>query len=227
MEQYSATHKYNTLGLAGSLLITSFLLSACSVVQDESKTKTAKTETKPAVVVDNTQCVGKVGAPPVYVPWLTEVDDPTLLAESVKKPKEGGLCKAKAYKVNKPFEIYRAWNSNNPNGAKGKWWSFTIPSGKVSEYRSDYAICPKFSPLDMMERCKVKEGAHLVLGTGQSAYCNQYLTYQPSPKIQIFLPSAGEQTMECRSYNGIFNWQPLRVVPVAEPEQVEWQDDSN
>lgn len=155
------------------------------------------------------QCVGEVVAPPIFVPLLTEVDDIDIVAGSVKANGEGGLCKAKAYRVNKPFEIYRAWNSNNPASEKGNWWSFSMPSGKMAEYRRDYAICPKWSPLDMMTRCIVKQGTHLVLGTGQSAMCNPFLTYKKSPGIQIYIENAGQSTMECKSYFGMFSWQEV------------------
>ena len=200
------------------------MLTGCASYEQNSQKESPKTIDEPAAT-QHYQCAGEVGAPPIFVPLLTEVDDPSLVSDSIKGPTEGYLCQAKAYKVNKSFEIFRAWNSNNPGSEKGKWWSFKMPSGRVSEFREDFAVCPRWSPLDMMTRCTLKEGAHLVLGTGQSAFCNKYLTYPPSPEIQIYLADAGESVLECKTYFGVFNWQEVPVVEKA-PDENESQDNA-
>lgn len=205
-------NSFGTITMTGSralvmscaLLTSCVLLTSCATLEEPK----ANVATTAQVVQPQPQaCAGEVVAPPLFVPLLTEVEDKALVAGTLKAQGEGGLCQAKAYRVNKPFEVFRAWNSNNPGSEKGQWWSFNIPSGKISEYRQDFAICPKWSPLDMMTRCTVKEGTHLVLGTGQSAHCNPYLTYEKSPDIQIYMNDASQTTMECKTYYGIFSWQ--------------------
>lgn len=200
----SLAHYLDTVSMKSALYgIGLVLLSGCAVNHNQSGNVTSNGEESPPPAV----CTGQVVAPPAYVPKLTEVDDPALVSESVKGPDQGYLCQAKAYKVNESFEIFRSWNSTNPGSELGNWWAFTMPSGSVSEYRENYAICPSWSPLDRMTRCRVKVGSHLVLGTGQSAFCSKYLTYPTSSEIQIFLANASDVLTDCKSYYDVFSWQ--------------------
>lgn len=212
-------HRINNIFIQLSTVFVCLFLTACASYDQQKPTVQAEVPQK--TIVKNAQCIGEVGAPALYVPWLTEVEDSTLLTQGIAEPERGGLCQGKTYKVNKPFEIFRAWNSNHPVGEKGKWWSFTVPSGEISQYRKEYAICPRFSPLDMMVRCTIKEGVHLALGTGQSAFCNQFLTYEQSPRIQIFLLDAEQSVMDCKSYIGTFSWQPAQIKANIEQESNE------
>ena len=194
-------------------------ISACaSNVKDsgsaKAKSEVAKAQIEPSV------CDGEVVAPAVFAPLLTEVDRPELVTASLGSAGTGGLCQAKAYKVTQPFEIYRAWNSRKPYSKLGHWWSFSMPSGKIAQYREKYAICPKYSPLDMMVRCSLQEGSIVVLGTGQSASCNAF-DYPASSAIQLYVADAAQVTEGCQSFYGVFSWQNVNKNPKTKTEEEE------
>ena len=130
------------------------------------------------------------------------------MESSLGHPGEGKLCQAKAYRVHGSPTIYRAFNSTNPRSKLGLWWALQEPSGAVSQYRERYEICYEWSPLDRLVRCKLREGALVVLGTGQSARCSEYLTYPESSAVQLYLTSAEGDALECTSYSGAFHWMP-------------------
>lgn len=205
------------------LLMSWALLAACA-----SHTSVSEQQTTESTESTPNQCTGEVTAPAVFAPMLTEVDRPELVTAALGASGVGGLCQAKAYLVSQEFDIYRAWNSQNPYSQFGHWWAFSIPSGKISEYRRDYAICPKFSPLDMLIKCNLKEGSVVVLGTGQSATCNANLNYPTSSTIQIYIADAAESTEACQSYYGVFSWQNVdkKVKTRPLPEMPADADDS-
>ena len=89
----------------------------------------------------------------------------------------------------------------------GKWWVFNEPAGKVSQYRTDYAICYQWSPLDKLTRCTLTPGAKLVIGTGQSAECSEYFTYPVSAEKQIYLNDAEAFVSDCTTYDNEFSWK--------------------
>lgn len=151
------------------------------------------------------QCIGEIIPPAGLVP----VEDNALLSRSLGRPQEGGLCHAKAYKVveGQNLTVYRAYNSTNPHSRIGNWWSFHLPQGAVSTYRRDNAICYEFSPLDRLVRCKLKPGTELVIGTGQSVKCSQYLSYPPSPTNQVYLEVEEAQLDGCENYRDEFSWK--------------------
>ena len=191
-----------------------FGLVGCATQTNDSP----QTSREPAEPGSAFQCAGEVAAPALLATRLTEIEAPELVAQSVKGPEQGDLCQAKAYRVNRSFEVFRGWNSNNPGSELGKWWAFTMPAGRISEYREDFAICPSWSPLDMMTRCTLKEGAKVVLGTGQSARCNPYLTYPASGEVQIYLDDGEHNLLQCTSYYGVFSWQPtVSTLPDSNP----------
>lgn len=188
-----------------------FSLTACSISYSDPDRKQKQSVNKQAPA--ELHCVGEVTAPAVFATMLSEVDAPELVAKSIGSNDNGGLCTAKAYKVTQSFEVFRAWNSLKPESELGRWWSFSMPSGKISAYREKYAICPEYSPLDMMVRCSLVEGSILVLGTGQSASCQAKSQYPASPAIQIYLPDAPQATEHCQSFYGVFSWQNRATIP--------------
>lgn len=157
----------------------------------------------------NQNCIGSVYLPESLASLFDPVNDPDLLEESIGLPEEGKLCQGRVYqtKANAQIIIYRAWNSTNPNSQFGQWWAFQQPSGRVSQYRSDYEICYQWSPLDKLVRCTLKPGSKVVIGTGQSAKCSDYLSYPISRRQQIFLDNATDSVMNCRNYDGEFSWK--------------------
>ncbi|MCC2604542.1 hypothetical protein [Planctobacterium marinum] len=189
------------------ILCAHFLLLACASHRADN------TAVNPTEKTNTNVCVGEVTAPAVFAPMLSEIENPELVKRALGEDDLGGLCQARAYQVNQSFDVYRAWNSQNPFSQYGHWWSFSIPSGKISEYRTQYAICPKFSPLDMLVRCALQEGSVVVLGTGQSAACSAHLTYPVSSTVQIYIPNASEVTQSCQSFYGVFSWQNVDKNP--------------
>lgn len=118
---------------------------------------------------------------------LAAVDDPELLASAIAKDGEGKLCMGAVYEVTEPVTVYRVWTAAKPYTQIGGWWSFDAPQGPADAYRAANAICPEWSALDMVSRCTVKVGAHLVVGPGQSATCEGGVAYGQSPVNQVFI----------------------------------------
>ncbi len=139
------------------------------------------------VPLSHSTCVGSTKLPAGFNDKFTAIEDEALLNDALGEAKKGKLCQGLVYqsKNDTSIVIYRAWNSTNPNSKMGQWWAFEQPIGKVAKYRSDYEICYQWSPLDQLVRCSLKPGTKVVVGTGQSAECSQYLTYPASDKQQI------------------------------------------
>jgi hypothetical protein len=154
-------------------------------------------------------CLGSSNLPSDLAVNFETIEDKNLLNEALGRPDKGKLCQGKVYKSkeNSQITIYRAWNSTNPNSKFGKWWAFKEPTGKISTYRSDYEICYQWSPIDNLVSCTLKPETKVVVGTGQSAECSGYLTYQVSDKQQIYINDASKSLTDCRIFNGEFSWK--------------------
>jgi hypothetical protein len=138
----------------------------------------------------NSGCAGEVGLPP---PGLNEVQDPGLLAQAIGRPMQGKLCTGKVFRVTgysgAQVQVYRVWDASKPYTAYGSWWSFDPPLGPRDVYRQANEICPAWSALNKVSRCTVKVGAEIVVGPGQSAVCDNALSYPVSPVNQVFIPN--------------------------------------
>ncbi len=154
-------------------------------------------------------CSGTTDLPEHLTDKFVPVEDARLLKEAIGGPSEGKLCQGKVYKSKAGTQItlFRAWNSTNPNSKFGKWWAFQEPAGKMSAYRLDYEICYQWSPLDKLVKCTLKSDTKVVVGTGQSAECSEYLTYPISDKQQIYINNASESVSDCTFYEGEFSWK--------------------
>ncbi len=130
-------------------------------------------------------CTGSVNVP--Y--GLAEVTDSNLLGQVVQPAGKGGLCDAKVFKVQQPLAVYRVWDQATPNSQFGRWWSFNPPAGPASAYRSENAICPEWSALNRVEQCRLKVGAEIAIGPGQSALCSNDVSYPQSATNQVFVPN--------------------------------------
>lgn len=115
-------------------------------------------------------CVGEVVKPPE---GLREVQDDALLASAMGQPGRGALCKGKVFLVEQPVTVYRVYDSSKPYTQYGRWWSLEAPQGPRSQYRQQNAICPEWSPLNVVSACQLKVGERVVIGPGQSAQCAQ------------------------------------------------------
>ena len=154
-------------------------------------------------------CSGSLDLPADLANEFEPVEDEQLLNEALGAPKQGKLCQGRVYKSKEAARItlFRAWNSTNPNSKFGKWWGFQRPAGKIAAYRSEYEICYQWSPLDKLVRCTLKPGTKVVVGTGQSAECSEYLTYPVSDRQQIYLDNASTSVTHCREFDGEFGWK--------------------
>lgn len=142
-------------------------------------------EESPINPLDGQTCVGVIEMAPSGV---QPVDDPPLLQDALGKSGDGKLCAGQVYMATQPITVYRVWNSAKTYTEYGRWWSLTQPMGPVDQYRMDNAICPEWSELNQLTVCKIKVGAHFVLGPGQSAQCMAML-YAKSAVNQVYIPN--------------------------------------
>ena len=185
-----------------AIVLSLFLLQACSTLNTTKGVDVKNTTIQSAVV-----CEGNADLPVELKGKFVEVTDDALLAKALGEPDKGGLCVAKVYQSTEKVALYRAWNSTNTNSELGQWWAAEVPKGKVSEYRSDYEICYQWSPLDVMSSCTLDEGVKVVIGTGQSAKCSDYLSYGVSSKKQVFVVNAKDAILACETFDGEFSWK--------------------
>jgi hypothetical protein len=154
-------------------------------------------------------CLGNSNLPANLENEFEPIEDPLLLNGALGSPNKGKLCQGQVYKSKEDTQItiFRAWNSTNPSSKFGEWWAFHQPTGKISRYRSEYEICYQWSPLDKLVSCTLKPGVKVVVGTGQSAECSEYLTYSVSEKQQIFIEDASTSVTNCTMFEGEFSWK--------------------
>lgn len=154
-------------------------------------------------------CKGDIRLPETLAADFEAIDDPALLAQSLGSPDAGSLCQGQVYraKTGTAVRVHRAWNSTSAKSERGHWWVFERPAGSISDYRDDFAICYEFSPLDRLVSCTVKPGATLVVGTGQSIKCSEYLTYPVSAAQQVYIADATSALADCSVQQGYFDWR--------------------
>ena len=157
-------------------------------------------------------CLGTPDVPTELQGRFEDVDNAELLDSALGDPGKGLLCQGRVYRLKNDADVtvYRAWNSTNPSSRFGKWWAFYRPQGRVALYRHEYEICYQWSPLDKLTDCKLKPGSTVVIGTGQSADCSEYLSYPASAAKQIYIDAAASSLSNCSDYDALFTWQPVR-----------------
>lgn len=157
---------------------------------------------------DHNQCVGNTKPPSLFSNSLQPIDDPELLIKALGKPLTGSLCQGRVYEVTEDFIISRAWNSTNENSKFGSWWAFKKPTGLISKYRKNSEICYQWSPLDTLISCTIIKGSKIVIGTGQSAKCSDYLQYPTSKTKQIYIDQSTIKNalINCTTMKENFTW---------------------
>lgn len=160
-------------------------------------------------VTSSEACIGSVDLSPLLASAFERTEDLALLNQALGEPGKGGVCQGQIYmaKADSQVKIYRAWNSTNPQSRLGLWWAFNKPAGLIAQYREDYQICYQWSPLDKLVSCTLKPGTKIVVGTGQSARCSDYLSYPVSGKQQVFIENAAENVVDCHDFSGMLSWQ--------------------
>jgi hypothetical protein len=154
-------------------------------------------------------CLGNSELPDNIKNDFSAASDEALLQRSLGAPNKGKLCQGQVYKANDDAKVivYRLWNSTNPNSQMGSWWAAKQPQGKVASYRENYEICYQWSPLDKITRCTLKAGSVVVIGTGQSATCSEYLSYPASAEKQIYLENASDAMSDCTVQDAVLSFQ--------------------
>ncbi|MCF6777436.1 hypothetical protein L3V83_12775 [Thiotrichales bacterium 19X7-9] len=177
-----------------TLFSSTLLLSAC-------------TSYKP-LITNSSQCTGDLSPPSQLSSNLKPINDKKKHHKAIKEPLSGALCQGRTYQVVKHFTIYRLWNSTNNNSQLGHWWVFDKPQGLISDYRANYGICYQWSPLDRLVSCTITEGATLIIGTGQSIKCSEYLQYPTSNYKQIYINqnTLKKKLINCTTEKAYFNW---------------------
>lgn len=166
--------------------------------------------------VDGKPCTGLVMSPPR---GMREVQDPALQRQSQDATGKGKLCIAKVFEAVSPVTVYRVWNSTKAYTEFGSWWSFSVPKGPEAAYRDANAICPEWSDLDRLSVCKIKVGARVAVGPGQSADCAT-VKYAKNRTNQVFIPNDGRANKiyvtDCKKLG---NWPQAPRAPKKQAAQ--------
>lgn len=137
---------------------------------------------------DGVACVGE---PPEQVAGMSVVEDEALLAEAEAETDKGGLCAGEVMVAGEGVRVWRVWDGSKDYTRLGRWWSLERPAGPRDAYRAEYAICPSWSALDQLVSCTVTPGSKLVVGTTQSAACEDGTTLPKTASLQVFIPNDG------------------------------------
>ena len=111
------------------------------------------------------------GGPPVPPAGVVETAAPALLDQARAASEKGGICAGKVFSVQRSVRVYRVWDSSKSHSRIGRWWSLNRPNESRETYRQTYAICPSWSALDHLVSCDLVAGSLVVIGTTQSAAC--------------------------------------------------------
>jgi hypothetical protein len=155
-------------------------------------------------------CPGSTALPAALASQFEPLTDAKLLTKALGGPGQGGLCLGQVYqaKADSKVVLFRAWNSDHTGTWQGHWWAFDKPEGRISSYRENYAICYQWTPLDMLVQCRLRPGAKVVVGPGQSMECPQQRPYhQASATLQVFVADVPSTMDDCSSMTGMFSWQ--------------------
>lgn len=195
-----------------SIIACAIGLAGCSSLWSSSSNEPAKAEPTKTVIAPQIEqrdstCHGNALPPGEMVNFLQKASNDDLLKRSLGASGDGGLCEGQVYVVTQPFTVYRVWNSTNAESELGHWWTFFKPGGAVSDYRKDFNICYQSSPLDVMTACEIKAGSDIVIGPGQNVSCGEWLNHPVSKKKQIYLENASAKLLDCKTYQGHFDWR--------------------
>lgn len=190
--------------------LSAITLFGCASSTSNTATDISSTKQPQQISVNHaSQCLGTTELANSVAGDFVKIEDPELLNRSLGQTTKGMLCQGQVYQTTaeSKLTIYRAWNSTNPNSQFGQWWAFNKPSGSTAKYREEYEICYQWSPLDKLVTCTLKPNTKVVVGTGQSAECSQYLSYPVSASQQIYIENADQAVINCSVYHAEFSWK--------------------
>ncbi|HSD52137.1 MAG TPA: hypothetical protein VLG48_12090 [Candidatus Methylomirabilis sp.] len=177
-----------------ALLLAIGLVACGSIPRNEGQLSTG---------IDGVACVGMVSDLPSGV---FESRNDALLDEARGASGEGRVCAGKTLIARQSLRVYRLFDSRQYSSRYGRWWVLTRPIGPREAYRQSYAICSAWSGLDRLVSCSIKPGAEIVIGTTQSADCEEG-TYPKSQNLQVYVPndaSGGKVPLEDCSDEGVW-----------------------
>ncbi len=160
-----------------TLTVVSIALAGCGGL--------ARHESDVAKGIDGLACVGELPIPPAGV--IAAVA-PSLLDQARAASEKGGICTGKVFSVQRSVRVYRVWDSSKGHSRIGRWWSLDRPEGSRETYRQTYAICPSWSALDHLVSCDVVAGSLVVIGTTQSAACEDGV-HPKTSMSQVYIPN--------------------------------------
>ena len=112
-------------------------------------------------------------------PFVVEATEAEAVASGMRKHikpvGEGGICAGKIYKVTGALHVYRVTSESSFPKAFGGWWSGrkadeAYATKKAWRFRNE--VCTPWNPAaDHHFSCKVKKGALIAIGSGQSVDC--------------------------------------------------------
>lgn len=135
--------------------------------------------------VDGIACMGTISAHS----GLSETNNSALKGKAQGQSTKGGVCSAKSFTVTTPITLYRVYDANKDYTKYGGWRSFNRPTGSRDNYRAANAICKDWSPLDRLVACEIRPGSEIVIGTTQSANCEDGSTYPKTAENQVYVPN--------------------------------------
>lgn len=107
----------------------------------------------------------------------------TLYKYLLKEPGQGGFKGAEIVKFTEERSVYRIYGGENKAQQCGYWWNLEPPVGNVSTYFQEFAVCPEWNDATDMIKCTVPVGYAAVVGSGQSADCDDNSTLAPDESI--------------------------------------------
>lgn len=134
-------------------------------------------------------------ATPVRVPaGFAAVEDAALRAQVLGNPGEGRLCSAALLEAREAVPVWRLYNRADAHSQLGRWWLLERPAEPVASLRERLAVCPEWSPLDALVECRLRVGARVALGPGQSVQCTGGRHFDASPALQLYVPNDTRST---------------------------------
>jgi len=142
--------------------------------------------------IDGKPCVGSIET---GIAGLADYDNAALRALAQQPTGKGALCSAKGFVVTAPVRLYRLLDSTKDYSKSGNFWALQPPTGTRDDYRAKFAICKQWSLLDRVISCEVRPGTVVVIGTTQSADCDDGVVYPKTAANQVFVPNDGRNNI--------------------------------